>query len=266
MRSPPLLFLLIPLSLASSLLQLPAPLSDFLLSPSTAYHNSATLGACPRVVVDSATKDWIAMEGDPADLYFGGSDTQPSCVSKMAAVRAAAAAFIGAAPNEVALVPSTTVAINAVAEGLVASGFLRAGDVVLQSDQEHMGGRSGFLHYSRLGFFAIDYFAIPMHGSTADSLVSSIAAALTPRTRVVCLSHVTTTTGIRLPIKQIAQLLRPKNILLVVDGAQSAGAIALNVTDLAADVCAAPPHPTSQPVVSAHCFNVVSHPAPSDTA
>jgi selenocysteine lyase/cysteine desulfurase len=206
------------------------------------------------------------MEGDPADLYFGGSDTQPSCVSKMAAVRAAAAAFIGAAPNEVALVPSTTVAINAVAEGLVASGFLRAGDVVLQSDQEHMGGRSGFLHYSRLGFFAIDYFAIPMHGSTADSLVSSIAAALTPRTRVVCLSHVTTTTGIRLPIKQIAQLLRPKNILLVVDGAQSAGAIELNVTDLAADVCAAPPHPTSQPIFSAHCFNVVSHPAPADIA
>ncbi len=78
------------------------------------------------------------MEKDPADLYFGGSASEPSSVAKMAAVRAAAAAFIGANPNEVALVPSTTVAINAVAEGLVASGFLRAGDVVLQSDQEHM--------------------------------------------------------------------------------------------------------------------------------
>ncbi len=235
--------ILLPFSLAAAFLPLPAPLSDFILPPSIAYHNSATLGACPRVVITNATNDWIAMELDPADLYFGGSATEPSCVSKMAAVRAAAAAFIGATPNEVALVPSTTVAINAVAEGLVASGFLRSGDVVLQSDQEHMGGRSGFLHYSRLGFFSIDYFAIPMHGSTADSLIALIAAALTPRTRVVCLSHVTTTTGIRLPIKQIARLLRPKNILLVVDGAQSAGAIALDMNDLAADMYVQPELP-----------------------
>jgi hypothetical protein len=237
----PLLPLLLALALTSALLPLPAPLSDFILPPDIAYHNSATLGACPRVVINNATDEWTAMERDPADLYFGGSATEPSCVSKMAAVRAAAAAFIGATPNEVALVPSTTVAINAVAEGLVASGFLRAGDVVLQSDQEHMGGRSGFLHYSRLGFFSIEYFAIPMHGSTAHSLLASIAAALTPSTRVVCLSHITTTTGIRLPIKQIAALLRPKNILLVVDGAQSAGAIAVDMRDLAADVCAYPP-------------------------
>lgn len=232
--------LLLPLflifALTSAHLPLPAPLSDFILPPDIAYHNSATLGACPRVVITNATDDWMAMEQDPADLYFGGSATQPSSVAKMAAVRAAAAAFIGATPNEVALVPSTTVAINAVAEGLVASGYLRPGDVVLQSDQEHMGGRSGFLHYSRLGFFSIDYFSIPMHGSTSHSLLASIAAALTPRTRVVCLSHVTTTTGIRLPIKQIAELLRSKNILLVVDGAQSAGAIAVDMRDLAADV------------------------------
>ena len=87
-----------------------------------------------------------------------------------------------------------------------------------------------------------------MHGSTAASLLAAIAAALTPRTRVVCLSHVTTTTGIRLPIKQIAELLRPKNILLVVDGAQSAGAIALDMHHLAADVYPPPcqPAPTSQ--------------------
>ena len=121
--------------------------------------------------------------------------------------------------------PSTTIAINAVAEGLVSSRFLQPGDVVLQSDQEHMGGRSGWLHYARLGFFSLDYFPIPMHGSTEHSIIASIAAALRPRTRVVCLSHVTTTTGIRLPIKAIADMLRPKNILLVVDGAQSAGAI-----------------------------------------
>jgi selenocysteine lyase/cysteine desulfurase len=139
----------------------------------------------------------------------------------------------------VALVPSTTIAINAAVEGLVASGYLRAGDVVLQSDQEHMGGRSAFLHYARLGFFSIEYFSIPMHGSTVHSLVASIAAALTPRTRVVCLSHVTTTTGIRLPIRQIAELLHSKSILLIVDGAQSAGAISIDMRELLADVYAA---------------------------
>jgi selenocysteine lyase/cysteine desulfurase len=129
--------LLLPLflifALTSAHLPLPAPLSDFILPPDIAYHNSATLGACPRVVITNATDDWMAMEQDPADLYFGGSATQPSSVAKMAAVRAAAAAFIGATPNEVALVPSTTVAINAVAEGLVASGYLRPGDVVRHS-------------------------------------------------------------------------------------------------------------------------------------
>ncbi len=134
---------------------------------------------------------------------------------------AACAAF----PTKLSLVPSTTIAINAMAEGLVSSRFLQPGDAVLQSDQEHMGSRSGWLHYARLCVFSLYYFPIPMRGSTEHSIIASIAAALRPRTSVVCLSHVTTTTGIRLHIKAIADMLRPKNILLVVDGAQSAGAI-----------------------------------------
>ena len=66
-------------------------------------------------------------------------------------VRAQVAEYLGCFLNETVMFPSTTLALNAVATGLVESGFLTHNDRVLTTDQEHAGGIAGWVHYSSTG-------------------------------------------------------------------------------------------------------------------
>ena len=81
------------------------------------------------------------LESNPAQQYFGGGPVKVDSCSQMDLVRGQAAAFLGARGGaaEIALMPSTTVSFNELAQGLVVSGFLGKGDRVLTSDQEHQG-------------------------------------------------------------------------------------------------------------------------------
>ena len=63
---------------------LPAPRSDFYFKANVTYFNPATLGPCPRVVVEKASADWALLEQNPADHYFGmWQDTEPSTLCSL---------------------------------------------------------------------------------------------------------------------------------------------------------------------------------------
>lgn len=115
---------------------LPASKSDFFLSDDLTYLNTGTLGPLPRAVVDAVNEELAFLAANPLENYFGGGSEAPG-TERMDAVRAQVAAFLGCEQTELALVPSTTVAFNVVAGGLVDSGFLRPEHTVLQTDQEH---------------------------------------------------------------------------------------------------------------------------------
>jgi len=115
---------------------LPASKSDFFLSDDLTYLNTGTLGPLPRAVVDAVNEELAYLAANPLENYFGGGSEAPG-TERMDAVRAQVAAFLGCEQTELALVPSTTVAFNVVAGGLVDSGFLRPEHTVLQTDQEH---------------------------------------------------------------------------------------------------------------------------------
>ena len=247
---------------------LPAPPSDFYVPSNLTYLNAATLGPCPRFVVEGATKDWELLESNPANEYFGMFTLDPF-VTRQDAVRRRVAEYIGAPADTVALVPSTTIGLNTVADGLISSGFLSEGDVVLTSDQEHAGGYVNWLHYAnctdelrranwcssapelhgaRVRPIALHIVPIPVTPassapSTDDDVLALFHAALAtqPRTKVVAVSHVTTTHGMVLPIAKLAVLAHAHGALLVVDGAQAMG-MAVNVTELGADVYATSAH------------------------
>ena len=75
-----------------------------------------------------------------------------------------------------------------------------------------------------------------------DQILELIENNITDRTKVCSLSHVTTITGLRMPLNEISEITRPKNILLVCDGAQAPGMIAVDVKDLGVDVYATSGH------------------------
>ena len=231
---------------------LPAPLADFFLAANSSYHNVGTLGPASRAAVAAVGDENAWLEADPDDLYFEFAD---NAISRMEAVRAKAAAFLNVGLDETALVESTTFALSTVATGLVEGAWLGAADRVLMTDQEHAGATSGWLHYAALGAIAgVDAVHVPVAWPAAATaaaadpvadLVAAFAAALANASasyKVLAVPHVLTTTGVALPLPQLAALAHSHGVLLVVDGAQAPGGLAVDVSATGADVYATSAH------------------------
>jgi L-cysteine/cystine lyase len=166
-----------------------------------AYLNAGSIGPLPRAYVE-AVKARLQL-----DLCEGRSGTAyvEWILEQRERARAGFAAVLGAAPEHVALADSTTRGCQIVVAGL----GLGEGDEVVTSDEEHFG-LLGQLHASGARVVV------------AEAEEEALLAAVTPRTRLIAVSHVLWTTGRRL---DIARLRRPDGPPLLVDGAQSAGAI-----------------------------------------
>lgn len=170
-----------------------------------AYLNAGSAGPLPRTAVE-ATRERLEQ-----DLVEGrsGKANMEAIFELRERIRGGIAAVLGTSADLVALTESTTRGCQIVAAGL----DLGPEDEIVTTDQEHFG---------MLG---------PLHGSGARVVVTeadeeAVLAAVTPRTRLIAVSHVLWTTGRRL---DLARLRLPDGPLLLVDGAQSAGAISVEL-------------------------------------
>ena len=176
----------------------------------------------------------MELETNPVGMVYGnGASHRATDV-----VREQAAALLGCTADELLLTRSTTEAMNSVATGI----RWMSGDRVLTTDQEHDGGSLGWRHVARRHGVAIDRIEIATTDHDPGRIVDRLAAALTPKTRVVSVSHVITTTGLRMPIREIAALARSRGVLCVVDGAQALGHVPVDVRALGCDAYAACGH------------------------
>jgi L-cysteine/cystine lyase len=170
-----------------------------------AYLNAGSSGPLPRAAAEAMR------ERLERDLVRGrsGSAVIEDLVDQRERVRDRIAAVLGTAAELVALTDSTTRACQIVVAGL----GLGAGDEIVTTDQEHFG-LIGQLHASGA------------HVVVTEADEDALLAAVTPRTRLVAVSHVLWTDGRRL---DLARLRRPDGPPLLVDGAQSAGAIPVDL-------------------------------------
>jgi L-cysteine/cystine lyase len=170
-----------------------------------AYLNAGSSGPLPRVAVEAAE---ARLERDLA-LGRSGMPYIEEFLELRERVRRGIAAVLGTSPELVALADSTTRGCQVVVAGL----GLGPGDDVVTTSEEHFG-LTGALHASGA------------HVIVTDADEGALLAAVTPRTRLIAVSHVLWTTGRRL---DIARLRRPEGPPLLVDGAQSAGAIRVDL-------------------------------------
>jgi selenocysteine lyase/cysteine desulfurase len=196
------------------------------------YLNCGTLGPIPLYTRDAVFAAWQRLEENPADEGFG------PLLQAMEDVRAKAAAFLGCALDELAVTQSTTDGMNAIAQGI----NLQKGDRVLTTDHEHPGGRLCWDYYARKAGLVIDAVTLPAPPKTPGEIIDAFARLLTPATRIISVSHVTYTTGLRLPIAGLAELAKAHGALLVVDGAQAPGGLSVDVKALGCHAYAASPH------------------------
>jgi selenocysteine lyase/cysteine desulfurase len=208
---------------------------QYLIPKDEVYLNNGTVGSSPRPVLKAVFDSFLDTEKmdqeDPEQYPIWGYEAYAS-------YRDVLAQFVGATRDQVALTRNATESNNDIANGLE----LKAGDEVLISDQEHPGGEQPWnLRAKRYGV-VVKKFEIPKPPKNAAEILNRINDAITPRTRIIFVSHISTTTGVVLPVKEIATLARSKGIISAFDGAHVPGMMRLNINDLGCDLYTASPH------------------------
>lgn len=199
--------------------------AQFSMTPERTYFNTGGLGPAPRRVLDMLTMASRQLQErvETGHEFF-------------AQARAIVAAYFGAKPDEVCFTRNCTEGNCIVATGLE----LAAADEVILDSHAHPGGSFAWLNRQRTEGIVVKTFEPdPLR---AEGNVERIAALITPRTRVIQVSHVTSPTGILLPLPAIAQLAQQHHLWFHVDGAQSAGMIPVNLPALGCDSFATSGH------------------------
>ena len=147
----------------------------------------------------------------------------------LAPSRATVAKFLGAHPDELCFVRNATEGNSIIAGGLA----LSAGDEVIFETHAHPGGSFPWLNQVQRRGIGVRLFE-PDHTSAEANLVR-IRELLSPRTKVIQVSHLTCTTGLLFPVKAIAELAHARGIWFHIDGAQSAGMIPVDLAAIGCD-------------------------------
>lgn len=214
--------------------------NHFLIPPGVAYCNTGTLGASPREVVDALTQGIRRIETELAAWPYEQADGEPlTGYQKLEDVRALAGKFVNASTAEIALTQNATIGMNFLANGL----DLAAGDEVISTDQEHGGGISPWrLLAKRRGIVVKELALEPALAKGPDAIVHLFTSAMTPKTKVVMFSHITSGLGALLPARELCALARQGGALAIVDGAQAVGQIQVDVRALGCDAYVGSPH------------------------
>jgi isopenicillin-N epimerase len=202
---------------------------EFLIPDDRIYLNVGTLGAQPRVVVDAVVEHTRRV----AETYPPRIDWD--------ALKTQLGGMLRADPLGFVFPRNTTEAMSFVANGL----DWTAGDGILTTHHEHIGGRSCWELVAARYQLALHKLPLPPIEEGPEAVVEVFRRAITPRTRVLSISHVTFTNGRVLPVAALAALCRERGIVCVVDGAHPPGLIPVDLDAFAAagvDFYASSPH------------------------
>ena len=208
---------------------------QFLIPEDEVYMNNGTVGSSPVPVLNAVFEGYRDAERlaqtDPEDYPIWG-------YASWNQFRDPLAKFVGCTRDELALVRNATEANSYIANGI----DLKAGDEVLMTDQEHPGGEQPWnLRAKRYGI-VVKKVTLPKPVPDAATVLNLFSEAITPRTRVLFFSHISTVTGVVLPAKELAALARSKGILCAVDGAHVPGMMKLNISEIGCDFYSSSPH------------------------
>jgi L-cysteine/cystine lyase len=195
----------------------------------TAYLNTGTAGPWPTPVVE-AIAEVLRQEGE---LGRASPRGLPDFPPTLTGARERLASWVGAGPGEVALVGSTTIGINMAVWGL----DWQPGDEVVTTSVEHRGVLAPLRQLAARREVRVREAAVA--GGEVETL-AAIVGEMSERTRLVALSHVSFSTGARLPIRDIADAAHAAGARVLVDGAQAVGAMPVDVHGLGVDFYAFP--------------------------
>ncbi len=204
---------------------------QFLLDPEVLFFNHGSFGACPRPVFEAYQAWQRELEREPVAFFARR-------VELLNTARCRLAAEVGADPKELVFCTNVTYALNAVAHSL----RLNPGDEVLSTELEY-GAMNNLWEFAcgRAGArFVRQPLPIPL--ASPQQAEEAIWAGVTPRTKVLFLSHVTSGSALILPVAALIARARAAGLLTVIDGAHAPGYLPLDLHALGADLYGANCH------------------------
>ncbi|MDP9467513.1 MAG: aminotransferase class V-fold PLP-dependent enzyme [Chloroflexota bacterium] len=202
------------------------------LDPAVAFLNHGSFGAAPRPVL-AAQQAWRErMEAEP--VLFFSRDLEPA----MDAAREVLGAFVGADPDDLAFLPNATAGFNAVLRSL----RFAPGDELLTTDHAYNALKNAMEFVAERNEARVVIAPVPFPSGGPATVTEAVLGAVTPRTRLAVLDHISSATALIFPIQVLVAELDARGIDTLVDGAHAPGQIELDVTSLGAAYYAANLH------------------------
>ena len=193
--------------------------SNFVLSKDVVFLNHGSFGAAPKTVLDAQRALRDRLEHNPMAFFIRDLE------GLLDASRTRLAAFVGASPTELAFVPNATTGVNTVLRSL----RFAPGDELVTTNHEYNACKNALDAVAHESGAKVVVARVPFPLTDPAEVLLAILAVVTPRTRLVLVDHVTSPTGLVIPLEAIAQELGRRGIDVLVDGAHAPGMIPLDL-------------------------------------
>ena len=194
------------------------------LDPQVLYLNHGSFGACPAAVLREQSRLRTCLEREPVDFLI---ETLPGALD---AARRILAAFVGADAADLVFVPNATTGVNAVLHSL----RLAPGDELLVTTQTYGACRKSAEFVAARAGARVLSAHLPFPLASEAQVLAAVLGAVSPRTRLALLDHVTSPTALVLPIERLVRELGARGIDTLVDGAHAPGMVPLDLRGIGA--------------------------------
>ncbi len=193
------------------------------LDPDVAFLNHGSFGACPIPVLEAQTRLRDRLERGPVQFLLRELDDLAT------SARAETATFVGVDPDDLVFVPNATTGVNTILRSL----SFKAGDELLTTSHEYNACRNAMEFVAGRSGARVVAVDVPFPVGSSDEVVERLLDGASDRTRIAVVDHITSLTGMVMPITRIVRALAERGIDTLVDGAHGPGMVPLDITDIA---------------------------------